>query len=390
MRTKNEVIIIKIFQVVPYFPPSMGGMEVYVKSISEGLVARGNEVTVFTTSDVGYPYSTKVNGVEVRRLRTLVKFYNVPIAPSVFLEMLKEEKPDIIHAHQYPVFFSDMSAIISRLRDIPLVLHIHVVAEPKSTFSSLASSIYYRTSGKLAFNTSQRVIVPSFAYSALLGKMGVKRKKIRIIPYGIDLSRFHLKNDDESFRKLIQCSESKLILTVGRLSYQKGFQYLISAMPIVLREIPNAKLVIVGEGEQFAYLSGLVQSLDLTTSVIFTGSLTNEKIPMAYAAADVFVLPSMFESFGLVLVEAQAAGKPVIATRVGGTIEALIENKTGLLVDRGNPEQLAKAILLVLLNKDLARKMGENGIRFVNEKFDINNNVKNVVSLYKELLDNSA
>jgi len=380
----------KIFQVVPYFPPHIGGMEFYVQRLSEELAARGHEVIVFTSSKAGFPYYDKVNGVKICRLKTLTKVYNVPIAPSLFWKLLQEKKPDIVHAHQYPVFFSDVSAAMSKLRRMVLLLHVHVISEPKSAFSSFISEMYYRTLGRLTFKTAPGVITPSFAYKSKLFEMGVEPEKIRVIPYGIDLSRFHFKNDGEAFRKRYNCDGSSVILSVGRLNYQKGFQYLLKAMPIVLQQIPDAKLVIVGDGEQFTYLNELSQSLGLGNSVIFTGGIPPMDIPDAYAAADVFVLPSMFESFGIALIEAQAAGKPVVGTRVGGAPEALRENETGFLVGPRDSEQLGEAIIRVLSNEELAREMGENGKKFVEAQFDIRNIVDKVTDIYEELIMNNA
>ena len=380
----------KIFQVLPYYPPHVGGMEFYVQKLSEDLAARGHEVTVFTSSNSCFSGGCEeVNGVRVFRLRTLAKAYNVPIVPSLFKKLLHEEKPDILHAHQYPVFFSDVSAAVSQFRREVLLLHVHVIPESVSAFSGLVSKMYYRTVGRLAFRTAHRVITPSSAYKTMLAGIGVEPKKIRVVPYGIDLSRFHSK-DGESFRKRYGCEGSNVILTVGRLNYQKGFQYLLKAMPMVIKHFQNAKLVIVGDGEQITYLRDLTQSLGLCNSTIFTGAIPPMEIPEAYAAADVFVLPSLFESFGIALIEAQAAGKPVVSTRVGGAPEALQEDKTGFLVDPKDSEQLGKAIIRVLSNEKLAREMGENGKKFVGARFDMRYIVDKVTAMYEELITNNT
>jgi glycosyltransferase involved in cell wall biosynthesis len=216
--------------------------------------------------------------------------------------------------------------------------------------------------------------------------MHVKPDKIQVIPPGIDTKKFHAKNDGEAFKTRYHCHGSKVILSVGRLNYQKSFQYLIKAMPMVLQQIPNVKLIIVGEGEQLAYLNQLSKSLGLSESVIFTGAIDSTEIPNAYSAADVFVLPSLFESFGIVLIEAQAAGKPVIGTRVGGVPEALVDGETGFLVEPGDPKPLGAAIIRVLSDENLARKMGEKGKKFVEARFSIQSAVSSVIDVYKKLV----
>jgi glycosyltransferase involved in cell wall biosynthesis len=364
-------------------------MEVYVKLLSEELAARGHDVTVFTSSDTGAQSVGVVNGVKVYSLKKMVKVYNVPIVPSLFWRLLDEEKPDVIHAHQYPVFLSDTSASVSWLRNIPLLLHVHVVSESKSALSRFVSDAYYSTLGLRTLQTADAVVVPSYAYKGKIVKMHVNPDKIQVIPYAIDTEKFKTKTGIEAFKARYHCQNARIILSVGRLNYQKGFQYLIQAMPAVLKQVPNAKLVIVGEGEQLALLRQLSGSLGVSESVIFTGALSQDEIPSAYSAADVFVLPSLFESFGISLIEAQAAGKPVICTRVGGAPEALVEGKTGFLVEPRNVRQLEASIINVLSDSDLARKMGEKGKKYVEARFSIPNNVKSIVDAYKKLLQNT-
>jgi glycosyltransferase involved in cell wall biosynthesis len=303
--------------------------------------------------------------------------------PSLFWRLLQEKKPDVIHTHQYPVFFSDISASVSRLKGIPLLLHVHVVSDAKSPLSGFISDMYYSSLGLSTLRAADTVVVPSLAYKAKLLQMHVNPNKIHLIPYGIDTKKF--KNiSGEPFRARFNCKNAKIILTVGRLNYQKGFQYLIKAMPDVLRQIPTAKLLIVGEGELLGYLKQLASSLGISQSVIFTGALGSADIPEAYAAADVFVLPSLFESFGIVLIEAQAAGKPVIATRAGGVPEALVKGETGFLVESNIPKLLEASIIRVLQDGDLAAEMGKNGVKFA-ERFDIHSLVSNVIDSYKKI-----
>lgn len=373
----------KIFQVVPYYPPHLGGMELYVQRISEELVSRGHEVTVFTSSDTPNQTITKKNGVRIYNLKTMSKIYNIPVVPSLFLQLVEAIKPDIIHAHQYPVYFSDIAAIASHVRRIPLIVHVHVISEAKSPFSGFISNMYYKSLGLGTLRNANFIIAPSLAYKTKLSKMGIKPYKIQVIPYGIDVKKFSNINKGDEFKKRHNCQYLKVILTVGRLNYQKGFQYLIKAMPGIINQMPNTKLLIVGEGEQLSYLRQLVKSLDLVDYVTFTGALSQEEIPKAYAAADVFVLPSLFESFGISLIEAQAAGKPVVATRTEGAHDAVDDGVTGLLVEPANSKQLEQAILFLLKNEALSKKMGERGTIFVRDNFEASQTVDKITMVYQ-------
>ena len=377
------MVDVKIFQVVPYYPPHIGGMEFYVEYLSTRLAEKGHEVKVFTSSDKNYSYNEVVNGVNVCRVKISSKFYNVPIANSLFSILLNEEKPDVIDAHQYPVYFSDVASLVSFLRKIPMFLHVHVVPDPKSVFSGFVLKSYYRLFERFTLQASQCIIAPSHVYQLMLARMGVNPERIRVVPYGVDLRRFNPAQNGSDFRKRFGLEGSKVILTVGRLNYQKGFHYLLKAMPKILRAVPNAKLVIVGEGELLSYLKGISKSLGLSNSVVFTGVLAQSSISEAYASADVFVLPSLFESLGISLLEAQAMEKPVVGTRVGGLPEALAEGKSGILVEAKKPNELAKATIRLLLDQSLAKSMGQYGRKFVESHYDLEKSVDKVLALYE-------
>ena len=374
---------LKIFQVVPYYPPHTGGMEFYVEYLSTRLAAKGHEVKVFTSSDKNYSYTQVVDGVEVCRLKVSSKFYNVPISTSLFSTLMSREKPDVVDAHQYPVYFSDVASLVSSLRKVPLFLHVHVVPDAKSVFSGFALKFYYQLMERFTLQASQCIIAPSHVYQLMLARMGVNPERIVVVPYGVDLRRFHPAQCGGDFKRRFGLEGSKVILTVGRLNYQKGFHYLIKAMPKILRAVPNAKLVVVGEGELLSYLKGVSNSLGLSNHVVFTGVLSQSSISEAYACADVFVLPSLFESLGISLLEAQAMNKPVVGTRVGGLPEALAEGKSGILVEAQKPNELAKATIKLLLDKDLAKSMGLYGRKFVVENYDLEKSVDKVLALYE-------
>jgi glycosyltransferase involved in cell wall biosynthesis len=375
----------KIFQVVPYYPPHIGGMEFYVQRLSEELAAHGHEVTVFTSSQNDDQTIDTVNHVRIHRLKIMTKAYNVPIVPSLFSQLVNVEKPDIIHTHQYPVFFSDIAAAVSGIRKIPIIVHVHVVSDAKSPLSGFVSKMYYSSLGLGTLRTADCVIVPSLAYKTKISKMHVIPDKIQVIPYGIDVKKFSENTRGKEFKAKHNCKGSKVILSVGRLNYQKGFHYLIQAMPTVIEQIPNVKLVIVGEGELLPYLKQLAESLGIRDSVVFTGAISQAEISDAYSACEIFVLPSLFESFGISLIEAQAAGKPVIGTRTGGLPEAIREGATGFLVEPCNSSQLAREIIHILSDEKLAFELGTRGQEFVWKHFSLEATIKRMTFSYQKI-----
>jgi len=373
---------LRIFQVVPYYPPHIGGMEVYVEYLSRKLAQKGHEVKVFTSSDRTYSYTENLNGVEVYRIKVSAKFYNTPISNTLLSTLLNLEKPDVIDAHQYPIYFSDISTIAASFKKVPLFLHVHVVPDPKSAFSDIVLKTYYGFVERFTLQASKCIIAPSRMYQRMLTRLGVNGERIVVVPYGVDLDRFHPTLEGADFKKRFKLEGSRVILTVGRLNYQKGFHFLIEAMPRILQQVPNAKLVVVGEGELKGYLKSLANSLGLSENVVFTGVLPQPVIAEAYSAADVFVLPSLFESLGISMLEAQAMEKPVVGTRVGGLPEALAEGKSGILVEAKKPEELANAAVKILKNNDLATSMGKFGRKFVEKNYDLEKSIDKVLSYY--------
>jgi glycosyltransferase involved in cell wall biosynthesis len=210
----------------------------------------------------------------------------------------------------------------------------------------------------------------------------------------------------------------KRLLFVGRISPEKGIHVLIDAMPLVLERFPQAQLEIIGpvgqvlprdcivdldgdpevqrlssfyDGVEYHdQLKAQVRSLCLESHVHFHWGLPHPELLNHYQAADVFVFPSISESFGVPVIEAMACGTPVVAGRAGGIPELVVPGKTGLLVERGNPRQLADAILKILLDSSLARSMGEWGRKRVQDHFSWQNVVENLLSQYQGSLSGSA
>jgi glycosyltransferase involved in cell wall biosynthesis len=379
---------VKIWQVVPYFPPHIGGEETCVFMLSRGLAAKGHDVTVFTSSESGALSSEDTEGFRIRRLNIWMKVYNNPIVPSLVGRLLHEDSPTIIHAHQYPIFFSDVSALMGAVKHIPLLLQIHVIPDSRSMLSSAVSALYYESLWKLTLKTACKIIVPSRAYRSLMLGHGLSSQKVSVIPYGVDTDVFHPDNNGDQFRKKHGCEGSRVILTAGRLNYQKGLHVLIEALPLIKKELQDVKLVIVGDGEERPRLKKLAQTLDVAESVVFTGSLHHEDLPQAFASADVFVLPSFFESFGITLIEAQATAKPVVATRVGGIPEVVMNGESGTLVEPGKPNKLANAIITILSDRNMAVRMGRKGRKHVEENFSWCATIDKVAKLYEESLLN--
>jgi|UniRef100_A0A7V3VUL6 phosphatidylinositol alpha-mannosyltransferase len=185
-----------------------------------------------------------------------------------------------------------------------------------------------------------------------------------IIPNGVDIERFHPEVPGfEEFR-----NKKKKILYLGRLDRRKGLIELLNALPFVLEEIPDIQLIVVGKGPLEKDCRRLVKDLNLMDVVLFRGYAIKEDIPRYYASCDVYCSPALGgESFGIVLLEAMATGKPVIASNIPGYDKVIKDGYNGLLFNPHNPRDIAQKIIMVLKDEALRRYLIENGKNFVND-----------------------
>ena len=228
--------------------------------------------------------------------------------------------------------------------------------------------------GFLNSRTDAIIAVSSSVKDFLSQKRLAESNKIVVIPNAI--------NAGKSVERELSGNNDPVIGSVGNLNIQKGQKYLIAAMPKILRVFSSAKLEIIGEGEEKNELSNLILSLGLKKSVKLLGR--KEDIKEYMAKWDVFVLPSVAETFGLVILEAMQAGTPVVASNVGGIRDIIKDNKNGLLVDSRNPDKLAASIIKILSDPSQANKLSEEASKGL-ARFDWSNVVKEIERVYEKI-----
>jgi len=382
-----------ISQIVPLFPPSIGGLETSVYNLVKELDELGHNVSVIT-SDVPPIGSYRMNNVTVRRLPVLFQFYKAPVCLTLFQVLNKMRKSDIIHVHTPPRTFSDIVLTFRRLKRnlrIPCVLSVHLYLEKAPALFKFLSDFHYRTFSKFVFNEADRILVPTDSYKALLIKQfGIPPEKIIVVPNGVDVKRFNPRRFDKwAARKKYGISSQKVILLIGRLDQQgieqKGIAYYLKAASIVIQKFKDVKFVIAGGGgnEQIDYIKHLARKLGILDHIKFIVRFPREKTPLIHSMADIFVMPSLFESFGISLIEAMAMERPVISTKIRGVKDVVKANETGLLVPPMNATMLAEEILHLLHDEKLATKLGKNGRRYVKNRFEWKKIAKKVVHIYE-------
>jgi phosphatidylinositol alpha-1,6-mannosyltransferase len=209
----------------------------------------------------------------------------------------------------------------------------------------------------------------------LIDGWGLSESKIRIMHPGVDTQRFVPTERNEVERTRLGWKDRHVVVTVGRLETRKGHDQMIRALPAIREIIPDVLYAIVGDGERREFLRALVEREELTNHVQFLGELNETQLLSCYQQCDLFVLPNRqvgndIEGFGIVLLEAQACGKPVVAGTSGGTAETMRAPKTGRAISCDTPDEMAAVIIELLTNSALRSRMGEAARRWVVERFD--------------------
>jgi glycosyltransferase involved in cell wall biosynthesis len=372
----------KILQVTSVFPPHLGGLEKCVYNISKGLVEEGHQAIVYTTnSPRSKGYETK-DGIVIHRIPVFITVFGAPI--TLFLPYMIGENVDLIHVHVPPVFGAISSIVFGKMKRAPVILTFHNDTIGGNSWQNFLARIYNLILNRIILSKVNLITVPSKAYRMELKRRGIDENRIITINNGIELSTRKGFNVNE-LKQQLGLLEKEIVLFVGSLEKRKGVEFLIKAFPRVKNRIPNVKFLIVGNGTEKTNLESLAHNLKASGDLLFTGHVTDKKLEVFYEISDVFVLPSLYETFGLVLLEAMAHRKPVVATRILGVSELVNSGLNGILVEPKNPKQLSEAIIQILSEKNYANQLGMNGERF-SKKFEWKTVVSKYVDAYQECL----
>lgn len=344
-------------------PSQIGGAEVHVLTLCRKLADRGHEVTAVCPRGRALTEELRSRGIKLWAPRTTGKFD--PVTLVRLAARLRRQRVDVLHTHLSTA--SLLGGISARLAGVATVATVH--------------GLNRRT----CFMYARRIIAVSHAVAQHLASQGVPESRVQVIYNGVELSRYHQPPDARPLRNQLHIpSGDFLIGAVGRLGPEKGHSYLIEATALlVTRESLPVRLLIVGEGRNRYALQQTARRCGIADRVLLPGF---QRDVMPYQAAlDVFCLPSLKEGLSLSALEAMALGKPVIASRVGGTPEVVVDGETGLLVEPANPQALAQALTVLLRNPQRARRMGEAGRARVERLFDLERTVDQIEELYREL-----
>lgn len=364
-----------ILQIYKDYHPVIGGIENHILALSNGLIARGHQVTVLVTSLNNRDELIQQGPLTIIKAARLLHAASTPLSVSLFRHARKL-RPDLVNLHfPYPPGDLVYRALPERP---PLVITYHSDIVRQRRLLQLYSPLLRKTLKRAA-----RIIATSPNYIASSPWLAPHVERCRVVPLCTDAERFS-QSDPALVNRLRQRHGSPLLLFVGRLRYYKGLHILLEALPHT-----KARLLIVGTGPEESRLRTLAAQYGISERVDFAGDIGDDELPSYYAAADLYVLPAHLrsEAFGISLLEAQAAGLPLISCELGsGTSFANQHGQTGFVVPPNNSQALAQAINVLLANPELRRWMGRNGQRRARELFSPEAMLSATEAVYYEAL----
>ena len=381
-----------------YPPRIVGGLGKHVHRLSVALAEEGHTVHVVTRDHPDAPPEEVVDGVHVIRVgeyppvvpfEELVQWvlqFNVGVLERA-TKLLLDEEIDLVHAHDWLVAYA--AASIKNTFDVPLVSTIHATeyGRHQGYLPEPMNKLIHQIEWWLTYESRRTITCSRYMQDQIKEIFELPPAKLDVIPNGVDLAAVHRPEGVEEFRReqLRLADDEKLIFFAGRLEYEKGVQTVLDALPLVLDEVP-VRFVVAGIGTHEEALREHARRDGLEDQVEFTGFLTDDELKMYYAAADLAVVPSLYEPFGMVALETMAAGTPCIAADTGGLRELVVHDATGLRFEPGDPASLASAILRLLTDARLDHRLTLDARRWLNEGFSWKTIAASTVDVYERAI----
>jgi glycogen(starch) synthase len=367
------------------YPPNVvGGLGQHVADLAPALAARGVDVHVVTPLWKNVGVFVDAPGVTVHRvpvelgdgdIMDQAPRVNQQLESAAGRMMEGQSAFDLIHAHDWLVSFAGI-ALKESLR-LPLLATVHATEFGRSQgrLDSPLSRAINEQEWRLVYEAWRVIVCSNFMATELIGSLGAPPDKVEVIPNGVRAGRFESLGgvDHSLLRARFALPHEKIVFNVGRMVREKGLHVLVEAMPTVLAQAPDAKLVVAGKPDSWGYLSwcrGRAAELGIDAKCYFAGFLPDDERDVLLTLADVAVFPSLYEPFGIVAPEAMAAGAPVVASSAGGLAEVVIHRLTGLTAYPDSPASLAWAIVETLRNPVEAQARTRSAYRRILREYD--------------------
>lgn len=355
---------------------------IHVQRWATWFADKGDEVHVFTFVD------GKIENVNIHYINIELK--HLPYPHAYFLislplkiervkKAVREIKPDIVHGH----YLSNYGLYAACTGFHPLVLSAwgsDVLVDPQR-YPFLGILIKY------ALRRADLITCDGENAKEEMVKLGAKREKIRLIYFGVDTQRFNPKQRDGKLRQELGVANSPTVISTRNLRPLYDVESLINAIPLVLREVPEAKFIIAGDGEQRDYLESLASSLEVSDSIRFVGWIAHGELSKYLALADIYVSTSLSDGgISISTLEAMACKLPVVITDSGDNRRWVTDGENGFIIPTKAPNKLAERLVYLLQTPDIRKKFGEVNRRIIEEKSNYVIEMEKMERLYQQLI----
>jgi glycosyltransferase involved in cell wall biosynthesis len=379
---------LRVAQLVPYYSPVIGGVEVVCQYISEELAKRGHKVHVFTANRshngsprLHMPRNEVINGVNVHRFTSYVNIGHYALFPG-FISPLTKGGFDIIHAHGYRQPQSEIGSRVGARLNVPTILHVHGGFYTINRFKQLIYALFDRSARKRKANIFDHFIVLSETDLKHLLGLNIDRGRISIIRNAAENQAFE-RIDSTQFRKRHGLDGKKVILYLGILHQYKRPDLLIQALPKLIDKEPTAFLLLVGpDAGELAKIRELGKRLGVTMHYKWMGPLKGREKHEAFECSEFLALPSDEDPYPLVLLEAMAHNKPVLTSRVVGQASVISANEAGIVITPGDLNGIVDGGIRLLTDSVFRKTTGGNARRLAERMFSAKSVVDEIEMLY--------
>jgi glycosyltransferase involved in cell wall biosynthesis len=380
-------------------PPQLyfGGVERRIMEVTRRLQSEA-DITVYSGTKSGFTTPTRIGGVSFVPCKSTDRLF--PIDNWTYNRSVTKNpavlEADVLEAHNNSAYGLP-NALQKRGIKKPIVHLIHgTLADeyeqgkkgPQTPRSRLANAFMKQQAKQEKSIAEKATIIATisrYSQGKIIEHYGIDQEKIRIVPNGVDTEKFK-PSDSAAAKQQLGLRLEPTVLFTGSLIPRKGLHYLVKAAEKVVKQQANTKFAIVGSGPMQVQIEESLAASGLTGNFKFLGNLKEDQLSAVYNAADVFVLPSIQEGQGIVLLEAQACGKPVVAFGVGGVPEAVRQGETGFLPELGDTDGLADRLLALLGDEAMRQRMGAAGRKFVSENYTWDLCANRMLKVYREVL----
>ncbi len=378
------------------FPPKRGGVQTAAYNTAKFLSKFGHNVVVVTSKWADERRKThELDGFLVYRFKSynppeikgITQISSLRFNPFMLLKLpriIKKHKIQLIHAQGRLFPISWLTAIMNKLVFKRPML-VSVQGRLEVGISGFIENIFDKIITKHVYQRAlKKIICVSESLKLRLIRLGVKEEKISVISNGVDISEFTKIPNAKFFDKFLDGKKDyKKVVFVGRLDAQKGVEYLIRAIPNIIKEYNKVHFIILGNGNLENILKNLAAELKILNNITFLDMIPLEKMAEFYSSADIFCLPSIHEGFPLSIAEALSIGLIIVASATEGIPEAIIENQNGFLATPRNIEELTEKLIKSLtLSDDEIKKIRDNNINLARKNYSWQKIVKQIVNLY--------